>query len=180
MITSASKEEAIIYHWVNNFSCFLERKPICLDNPGLSQWRGTDSQLRAEAIIVSRLQIFFNRLLFKAHSITGWKKVGKEDSKLPVYNWSDVQSSMVAFAVCTFDVLLFSTLIRNCVREIGSVYNLSTVVLDDSCESRLRVPNLLKHREWGSREESSLPSGALGEDLRKDPIERGSSSTAWS
>lgn len=71
VITSVSKEEAIIYHWVDNFYCFLEHKPICSNNPGLSQWRGTDSQLGAEAIIVSRLHILFNHLLFKAHFITG-------------------------------------------------------------------------------------------------------------
>lgn len=41
---------------------------------------------------------------------------------------------MVAFAICSTDVLLFSTLIRNCVVEIDSIYNLSTLVLDGSCE----------------------------------------------
>lgn len=64
-----------------------------------------------------------------------------------MYNWFDVQSSMVASVVCSFDVLLFSTLIRNCVVEIDSIHNLSTVVLDDSCESRFQVPNLLKHQK---------------------------------
>lgn len=44
---------------------------------------------------------------------------------------------MVTFAICSFVVLLFSTLIRNCAEEIDSVYHLSTVVLDSSCESCL-------------------------------------------
>lgn len=40
--------------------------------------------------------------------------------------------------------------------EIDSIYNLSTVVLDDSRESCLQVPNLLKHQKWGLREELHL------------------------
>lgn len=63
---------------------------------------------------------------------------------------------MVASVVCSFDVLVFSTLIRNRVVEIDSIYNLSTVVLDNSRESCLQVPNLFKHQKRGLREELHL------------------------
>lgn len=81
MITSASKEEAIIYHWVDNFYCFLEHKPICLNNLRLPEWRGTDSQLGVETIIISRLHILFNHLIFKAYFFTVCITVKKKKMK---------------------------------------------------------------------------------------------------
>lgn len=49
-----------------------------------------------------------------------------------MYNRCNVQRSTVTFAICSFGISLFSTLIRDSIVETDSISNVSTVVLDGS------------------------------------------------